>query len=48
MNIKQKKEEIVQVLDYLIAEGFVVKEGNKYRYKTDKELKNEMEALLEN
>jgi hypothetical protein len=47
MNIKQKKEAIVQVLDYLIAEGFVVKEGDKYRYKTNKELKKEMEALLE-
>jgi hypothetical protein len=48
MTKQQKHKAIEQALEYLIAEGFVVKEGDQYRYKTDKEMKKEMEALLEN
>jgi hypothetical protein len=39
---------VEQALEYLITEGFVVKEGDAYRYKTKKEQQMEMEALLEN
>lgn len=48
MTKQQKKKAVEQALEYLIAEGFVVKEGDKYRHKTDKEIKKEMEVLLEN
>lgn len=45
MTDKQKKEEIKKVLKYLIAEGFVVKVGDSYRYKTKKELKEDLENV---
>lgn len=48
MTKQQKREAVEQALKYLVAEGFVVKEGDQYRYKTNKEIKKEMEALLEN
>jgi hypothetical protein len=48
MTKKQQIKAVEQALEYLITEGFVVKEGDAYRYKTKKEQQMEMEALLEN
>jgi hypothetical protein len=39
-----EKEKIIQKeLDYLLAEGVVVKVGDKYRMKTKKEIQQEIE-----
>jgi hypothetical protein len=54
MNTKQlldlPKEELEALvrkkLDYLVAEGMVVQIGNKFRLKTQKELDEEIVALL--
>ena len=47
MTNKQKHQAVEKALQYLIEEGIVVKQrdGN-YRLKTDIELKEEMEAIL--
>lgn len=47
MTDKEKKEQIQQTLDYLIAEGMVVKVRGGYRLKTEQELEEEMEALYQ-
>lgn len=46
MTDKEKREQVQQTLDYMIAEGMVKKVGNKYRLKTERELEEEM-ALLD-
>lgn len=43
---KELKKAIKQTLDYMIAEGMVVKIGNEYRLKTKKELQKELHKLL--
>jgi len=45
MTEKQKRKQVQQALDYMIAEGMVVKVKGGYRLKTEKELEQEMEAL---
>ena len=45
MTEKQKREQVQQTLDYMIAEGMVVKVKGGYRLKTERELEQEMEAL---
>jgi hypothetical protein len=49
LNLPKKEQEqyIQHQLDYLIAEGMVVKVGKKYRRKTKKEQKQELEKLLQ-
>lgn len=47
MTDKQKKEQIQQTLDYLIAEGMVVKVKGGYRLKSEQELEQEMDALYQ-
>lgn len=47
MTDKEKKKQIQQTLDYLIAEGMVVKVKGGYRLKTEQELEKEMEALYQ-
>lgn len=44
---KEQEEYVQQKLDYLIAEGMVVKVGNKYRKKTKKEQQQELKKLLQ-
>ena len=39
---KQQRQEVEKALEYLIAEGFVVKIGNEYRLKTQEELNEEL------
>lgn len=47
MTDKQKREQIQQTLDYMIAEGMVVEtKPGYYRMKTERELEQEM-ALLD-
>jgi len=46
MTEKQKREQVQQTLDYMIAEGMVVKVKGGYRLKTERELEEEM-ALLD-
>ena len=46
MTEKQKREQVQQTLDYMIAEGMVVKVKGGYRLKTEQELEEEM-ALLD-
>lgn len=41
---KQQRQEVKKALDYLIAEGFVVKVGNKYRLKTEEEISKEINS----
>lgn len=48
MTHEMKRQEIQQALDYLMAEGFVVKIDDKYRLKTEIENQKELEVLLEN
>lgn len=45
MTHKQKIEEIKTTMQYLINEGFVKQIGDKFRLKTEKELKNEVEKI---
>jgi hypothetical protein len=41
-----EKEKIIQKeMDYLLAEGVVVKMGDKYRMKTEKEIQQEIESI---
>lgn len=47
MTKKQKKEEIKKTLQYLINEGFVEQIGDKYRLKTDDELKKEIKRICQ-
>lgn len=42
MTKKQKVKAVEKALQYLIAEGFVVKVGNEYRLKTEEELQKEI------
>jgi len=42
MTDKEKREQVQQTLDYMIAEGMVKKVGNGYRLKTERELEQEM------
>ena len=46
MTDNEKREQVQQTLDYMIAEGIVKKVGNGYRLKTERELEQEM-ALLD-
>ena len=45
MTDKEKREQVQQELNYMIAEGMVVKVRGGYRLKTEKELEEEMDAL---
>jgi hypothetical protein len=46
MTDQEKKEQIQQTLDYMIAEGMVVQtKPGYYRMKTERELEVEMESL---
>jgi len=45
MTEQEKREQVQQTLDYMIAEGMVVKVRGGYRLKTEQELEEEMEAL---
>ena len=47
MTDKQKREQIQQTLDYMIAEGMVLKVKGGYRLKTERELEEEMAMLNE-
>jgi hypothetical protein len=47
MTNKQKKKELKKALQYLIDEGFVEQIGDKYRLKTDKELKREIQKMCQ-
>jgi hypothetical protein len=42
MTDNEKREQVQQTLDYMIAEGMVKKVGNGYRLKTERELEQEM------
>jgi hypothetical protein len=47
MTYKEKRQAVVETLEYLIAEGMAVKlSDGRYRLKTERELEQEMEALL--
>ena len=46
MTDKEKREQVQQTLDYMIAEGMVKKVKGGYRLKTERELEEEM-ALLD-
>ena len=47
MTQKEKRQAVVDTLEYLIAEGMAVRLSNgRYRLKTERELEKEMEALL--
>lgn len=48
MTDQEKREQIQQTLDYMIAEGMVVKVKGGYRLKTEQELEEEMDALYQN
>lgn len=48
MTDKEKREQVQQALDYMIAEGMVVKVRGGYRMKTERELEEEMDALCSN
>jgi hypothetical protein len=39
---KQQRKEVEKALEYLIAEGFVIKVGGEYRLKSDKEIAKEL------
>jgi hypothetical protein len=45
MTNKQKRVAVIKALDYLIAEGMVVKEGKNYRLKTKKEQQEELNCI---
>jgi hypothetical protein len=45
MTDQEKREQVQQTLDYMIAEGMVVKVKGGYRMKTERELEEEMETL---
>ncbi len=48
MTEQEKREQIQQTLEYMIAEGMVVEtKPGYYRMKTERELAKEMEALYE-
>jgi hypothetical protein len=48
MTDKEKKEQIQQTLDYMIAEGMVVEtKPGQYRLKTERELEEEMATVIE-
>lgn len=47
MNKKQKTKEIKKTLNYLISEGFVKQVGDKFRLKTDNELKKEIKTITQ-
>ena len=42
MTDNEKREQVQQTLDFMIAEGMVKKVGNGYRLKTERELEQEM------
>jgi hypothetical protein len=42
---KETREMVKTALNYLIAEGVVVKKGNKYRMKTKKEIAQELKDI---
>ena len=42
MTDNEKREQVQQTLNYMIAEGMVKKVGNGYRLKTERELEQEM------
>ena len=46
MTEQEKRKQVQQTLDYMIAEGMVVKVKGGYRLKTEQELEEEM-ALLD-
>jgi hypothetical protein len=46
MDEQQLEEKVRRALQYLIDEGLVVQEGIYYRMKTDEEIQEELETLL--
>lgn len=46
MTDEEKRKEIQQTLDYMIAEGMVKQVSGGYRLKSEQELEEEMEALI--
>jgi len=46
MNEQEQREMVQQTLNYMVAEGMVVKVPGGYRLKTEKELEKEMESIL--
>ena len=46
MTDDEKREEIQQTLNYMIAEGMVKQVPGGYRLKTEQELEEEMEQLI--
>ena len=47
MTNKEKKQMVIDTLEYMISEGMVVKlSDGRYRLKSERELEKEMEALL--
>lgn len=47
MTNKEKRQAVVDTLEYMIAEGMVERlSDGRYRLKTERELKREMEVLL--
>jgi hypothetical protein len=45
MTEKEKREQVQQTLDYMVAEGMAVKVKGGYRLKTERELEEEMDAM---
>jgi hypothetical protein len=44
---EQDRETVIQNhMDYLLKEGVVIKIGDKYRLKTDKEIQNEIQNIF--
>lgn len=47
MTLEEKRQAVVDTLEYLINEGMAIKlSDGRYRLKTERELEKEMEALL--
>jgi hypothetical protein len=46
MTDEEKRKELQQTLDYMIAEGMVKQVPGGYRLKSEQELEEEMEALI--
>lgn len=46
MTEEEKSKEVQQTLDYMIAEGMVKQVPGGYRLKTERELEEEMDALI--
>jgi len=42
---KETKKQVKKALDYLLAEGVIVKIGHRYRMKTKKEIETELKEI---